>query len=827
MAEVLLVLQLAIEIAFALLAIRTVAAWVHQPERRHGNLAIALGSLAVVMLLSPLLSGVRTNGQVITDLAVVAFLVSGYGLLMFRSTFVPFGAARTRLVTALIVAIGVFDIAVQLPADPESSHTPMQSLALVATVGVWAFCILEPIITFWIASRGRPEVEKARLRAISLGYAGLLMVILVGTVAGSLSSGLTVIIDLFALATVPVLYVAFFPPVWLRRIWRQPEEDQFRHALHDLLLYSPDRATLAERALGWAERLVGGDAAFVLDSDGSVLAARGISTDEATALTATSSYLTVDGKGDGHAPWRTGPSLVVPLDLRQGGGAMVIVSGRLTPLFGDDELGRLHQYAASITAGLDRVTLSSKIAALERAKTDFLNVASHELRGPMTVIKGYLTMLEAGALGELSPKARSVLPLLISKSDEVNWMVEQMIEASRLEEGRLALKRQQTDIVELTDSAIEGVRMLLNDHELKVDSPVEAIEAVVDPDRFQIVVRNLLSNAAKYSPSGTDISVDVRRVDGNALVSVTDQGSGNLRARPGAAVHAIRPHRDLGPRAGHRPRSVAFPRDRAHARRRSHRLVAGRHRQHVHVLGAGQPVICPLWSRMPQGRFEPVRPLDLRLTLAPLGAGPWLRHDGGAIWRATRTPAGPTTMRLERTNGSVDVSAWGSGAEWAVGNAPGLCGEQDDDSGFAPAHPLVGRLHREMRGVRMTRTLAVFETLVPTILGQQVTTEEARESYRHLVNALGEKAPGPYALKLPPSPEVLSRTPYWAFHRFGIERRRADVIIRTARSAKRLEQITSMDMPGAYARLQAFPASGCGRRPRWRWSRWATPMRSR
>ena len=144
----------------------------------------------------------------------------------------------------------------------------------------------------------------------------------------------------------------------------------------------------------------------------------------------------------------------------------------------------------------------------------------------MTVIKGYLTMLEAGALGDLSPKARSVLPLLISKSDEVNWMVEQMIEAARLEEGRLALKRQHVDIVELTDSAIDGVRMLLSDHDLKVDAPVEAIEAEVDPDRFQIVVRNLLSNAAKYSPAGTDISVDVRRVDSQALVSVTDRGVG-------------------------------------------------------------------------------------------------------------------------------------------------------------------------------------------------------------------------------------------------------------------------------------------------------------
>jgi 3-methyladenine DNA glycosylase/8-oxoguanine DNA glycosylase len=108
----------------------------------------------------------------------------------------------------------------------------------------------------------------------------------------------------------------------------------------------------------------------------------------------------------------------------------------------------------------------------------------------------------------------------------------------------------------------------------------------------------------------------------------------------------------------------------------------------------------------------------------------------------------------------------------------------------------------------MPRSGAVFEALVPTVIGQQVTSEEARESYRHLVNALGEPAPGPVRLKLPPSPQVLARTPYWALHRFGIERRRADVIIRAARSAKRLEEITTMDRADAYRRMQAFPGIG-------------------
>ena len=527
MAVPFLVLQLAIQIAFAVLAIRTAVGWVRQPDRRHGNLAIALGSLALLMLIAPQLGGSGPSAQLLTDVAIVLFLVSGYGLFTFRDSFVPFRPAVMRLVTALIVVIGLVDIALELPANPDHLQTPLQSLALAATVGIWSFCVLEPIVTFWVASRGRPAVEHARLRALSIGYAALLAVIVVGAVAGTLSDPMSLVTDLLALLIVPVLYVAFFPPVWLRRIWRQPEEDQFRHALHDLLLHSPDRQTLAERALVWAERLIGGEGSYVVDSDGSILAARGITRDDAAALSASANVRTVDSQqSDAQAPWRAGSTLVIPLDLSQGRGAMVIVTGRLSPMFGDDELARLRQYASSIVAGLDRVMLTSRIAGLERAKTDFLNIASHELRGPMTVIKGYLTMLDAGALGELSPKARSVLPLLISKSDEVNWMIEQMIEAARLEEGRFALKKQRADIVELTDSAVEGVKMLLNGHEVNLDSAQREIDADVDPDRFQIVVRNLVSNAAKYSPPECDIDVVVRRDDDMATVTVTDHGAG-------------------------------------------------------------------------------------------------------------------------------------------------------------------------------------------------------------------------------------------------------------------------------------------------------------
>ncbi|HKB17683.1 MAG TPA: DNA-3-methyladenine glycosylase 2 family protein [Candidatus Dormibacteraeota bacterium] len=209
-----------------------------------------------------------------------------------------------------------------------------------------------------------------------------------------------------------------------------------------------------------------------------------------------------------------------------------------------------------------------------------------------------------------------------------------------------------------------------------------------------------------------------------------------------------------------------------------------------------------------EARFEPRLPLNLALTFHLLGAGSWRRGDGDDFWHATRTPAGAATMQISRREGLVDVRAWGPGARWAVEHAPVLCGEHDDDSSFVPAHPLIARLHRQTPGMRMPRTQAVFEAVVPTVLAQLVTGVEARSSYHRLVAAFGERAPGPVDLMLPPSPQVLARTPYWSFHRFGVERRRADVIMRAARSANRLEEIVSMDIESAYRRLQAFPGIG-------------------
>src|SRR2546421_195830 len=135
---------------------------------------------------------------------------------------------------------------------------------------------------------------------------------------------------------------------------------------------------------------------------------------------------------------------------------------------------------------------------------------------------------------------------------------------------------------------------------------------------------------------------------------------------------------------------------------------------------------------------------------------------------ASRGPRGPRSGHR--------CGARRRGAAWALRAAPHLLGVHDDARSFAPTHPVVRDLHRRFRGLRVGRSGAVFEALVPTVLEQKVQGREARRSYAGLVRLLGEPAPGPLPLLLPPPPERWAATPSYTFHRFGVERRRADTV---------------------------------------------------
>jgi 3-methyladenine DNA glycosylase/8-oxoguanine DNA glycosylase len=204
-------------------------------------------------------------------------------------------------------------------------------------------------------------------------------------------------------------------------------------------------------------------------------------------------------------------------------------------------------------------------------------------------------------------------------------------------------------------------------------------------------------------------------------------------------------------------------------------------------------------------------PLDLGLTLGLLQRGstdPTIRFEGDHVWRAAWTPAGAATLHLRQVGTDLLAEAWGAGAGWALEQVPQLLGFDDQPEMFRPANPMLLGLHRHHPGLRLGRTQLVFAALLPTILEQKVPGAEAWRSYRQLVQALGEPAPGQVGLLLPPSPRRLLATPYWAVHRIGIERRRFAVIQAAAAHARQVEQTVTMPPVEARQFLMHLPGIG-------------------
>ena len=207
-------------------------------------------------------------------------------------------------------------------------------------------------------------------------------------------------------------------------------------------------------------------------------------------------------------------------------------------------------------------------------------------------------------------------------------------------------------------------------------------------------------------------------------------------------------------------------------------------------------------------------PIDLARTLFPLRRGtgdPTMRIGDDEAWRATRTPDGPATLHLavDRSQAAVEATAWGPGAAWALERAPDLAGVTDDDSGFEPVHDVLRQVRRRLPGVRLTRTDRLIEALVPAVLEQKVTGMEARRAYRRMMLATGGAAPGPFDdLRLPPDPAVIATMPYHAFHPFGLERRRAEVLRNLCANAPTIERFASLTPELARDRLTTYPGVG-------------------
>ncbi len=354
MSEALAGLQWAVAAALLALGALTCADWLRHRGRSRGYLALAVGLLGVLAILGRItgLSGVAA--VLFAAVSIVLLMACAFAFVLFRHSLIPM--ARTALRTRALVVALVTGAAVGVNLGPATSKPAGGALAIdVLLLLTWCAVVFESIARLWRVSGTLPRVQRARMRSLNAGFFGIILALL-GSVVTVVSNSATLelAIESVVLLSMPLLAVALSPPVWLRRIWRETEEVQLRQALNNLVLFSPDEETLAARALEWAARLVGGGAALIA-LNGRVLAVSGIEPVEGDRV-----HHELEGlrRSAGLSFTSTlGPAAVVPLRSQAGDGYLAVLAGPFTPLFGDEELARLAQYAVSITVALDRVHL--------------------------------------------------------------------------------------------------------------------------------------------------------------------------------------------------------------------------------------------------------------------------------------------------------------------------------------------------------------------------------------------------------------------------------------------------------------------------------------
>ena len=188
-----------------------------------------------------------------------------------------------------------------------------------------------------------------------------------------------------------------------------------------------------------------------------------------------------------------------------------------------------HVLATAILRRRDEEELARRGQELEQAlrlRDDFLSIASHELKTPITSIKAYAQLLARQVDTATNERARRGLRTILRQSDQLTALINELLDVTRIESGRLELLRAPVDLTDLLTEVVGQMQLLSDAHpvQLSVAPPPPIVEG--DAERLRQVLVNLLENAVKYTPEGGTVDVRLTSADGEATITVHDDGIG-------------------------------------------------------------------------------------------------------------------------------------------------------------------------------------------------------------------------------------------------------------------------------------------------------------
>lgn len=176
----------------------------------------------------------------------------------------------------------------------------------------------------------------------------------------------------------------------------------------------------------------------------------------------------------------------------------------------------------------DLAKANEKLTEMDKQKSEFISIASHQLRTPLTAIKGYVSLLLEGSYGVLNKDVNDVLNKIYSVNDRLAHLVEDLLNVSRIEAGRIQYNFQPTQLADILTELHDMFSMPAKSKglEFKLNLPKPALPMVTaDPNKIKEITSNLIDNAIKYTPSGS-VTVSLSQEGKNARIVIADTGIG-------------------------------------------------------------------------------------------------------------------------------------------------------------------------------------------------------------------------------------------------------------------------------------------------------------
>lgn len=188
----------------------------------------------------------------------------------------------------------------------------------------------------------------------------------------------------------------------------------------------------------------------------------------------------------------------------------------------------IQQLAGELATSRDQLIVANeKLQELDKKKTEFVSIASHQLRSPLTAIKGYSSMILEGSFGEVGDKAKDAVDRIFQSSQKLVNIIEDFLNVTRIELGTMKYEMSEVNIKDMTKRIIEELKPNIEKRGLSLSFKADKGDHTVYADAGKIsqVVGNVIDNAIKYTPKGT-ISITLTGQNGTVVVAVKDSGVG-------------------------------------------------------------------------------------------------------------------------------------------------------------------------------------------------------------------------------------------------------------------------------------------------------------